>query len=255
MKRIAVLLLCVALALSLCVGGAFAVPLPEAVSGFCSQEEWDVLAETNRMRFQEGLEPYSTFPHLQTAADVRAGELETLMEHTRPNGTSWATAVTEAGLGYTIAGENIAAGYSDAQQVVAAWMASPDHRGNILDPSFTHIGVGFLSSTGQTYSTFWVQNLLYKGCSVTELILSQDSAVCPVGTGLEELGLYLVAVCPFHGECYLPLQEELCSGYDSQTPGSQEVTVSCFGREALLQVEVMPHRWIPPARTSGRSAF
>lgn len=250
MKRIAAMLLCAALTLSLCAGGAYALPLPGAVAGFCSQEEWDVLAETNRERLGEGMEPYSTFPHLQTAARVRSGELETLFEHVRPNGSSWATAVTEAGLGYTIAGENIAAGYGDARQVVTAWMASPDHRSNILDGSYAHMGVGF--ATGQSYySTFWAQTFLYKGCSVSDLFLSQDSVSCPAGTGLEELGVYLIAVCPFHGPCYLPLVEELCTGFDSQTPGRQEITVSCYGRAVQLQVEVAP----PPLDTTGADGW
>jgi len=41
--------------------------------------------------------------------------------------------------------ENVAMGYPTALAVVEAWMASPGHRANILDPSSTAVGVGFLS--------------------------------------------------------------------------------------------------------------
>jgi uncharacterized protein YkwD len=40
------------------------------------------------------------------------------------------------------AGENIATGYATPRRAVAAWMASPDHCRNVLDPSFRDIGTG-----------------------------------------------------------------------------------------------------------------
>lgn len=39
-------------------------------------------------------------------------------------------------------GENIAAGQRTPQEVVQAWMNSPGHRANILNGSFTKLGVG-----------------------------------------------------------------------------------------------------------------
>ncbi len=39
-------------------------------------------------------------------------------------------------------GENIAVGYSSAAATMVAWMNSPGHRANILQPAFTHLGVG-----------------------------------------------------------------------------------------------------------------
>ena len=40
------------------------------------------------------------------------------------------------------AGENIATGYATPRRTVAAWMASPDHCRNILDPTFRDVGIG-----------------------------------------------------------------------------------------------------------------
>jgi uncharacterized protein YkwD len=46
------------------------------------------------------------------------------------------------GTPYTVMGENLAKGYSDAKTVVDAWMKSPGHRANILNPDYKQFGVG-----------------------------------------------------------------------------------------------------------------
>jgi uncharacterized protein YkwD len=43
--------------------------------------------------------------------------------------------------GATVAAENLARGDVSADRIVAAWMASPDHRANILDGRLNRIGV------------------------------------------------------------------------------------------------------------------
>lgn len=51
------------------------------------------------------------------------------------------------GSGYSLVGENIAVGQRTAADVMAAWMASPGHRANLLDARFTHLGVGVDEAT------------------------------------------------------------------------------------------------------------
>lgn len=49
-------------------------------------------------------------------------------------------------------GENVAFGYRTADEVVQGWMASPGHRANILNPTFSHVGVGAeATATGRWY--------------------------------------------------------------------------------------------------------
>ena len=58
------------------------------------------------------------------------------------------------GYNYAWLGENIAFNYPDAPSVVNAWMNSPEHRANILNPNYTDIGVSFAwNSLGQAYAT------------------------------------------------------------------------------------------------------
>lgn len=80
---------------------------------------------------------------LMSAAAVRAKEQATLFSHTRPNGSRCFTVLDEYGVTYRKAGENVAYGQSSPEEVMRAWMNSEGHRANILNASYTTIGVGF----------------------------------------------------------------------------------------------------------------
>ncbi len=58
---------------------------------------------------------------------------------------------------YQSAAENISRGQRNPQQVVDAWMDSEEHRKNILDESFTHIGVGYTEE-----GKYWTQMFIEK---------------------------------------------------------------------------------------------
>lgn len=113
-----------------------------------------VVALVNAERARYGLSALKVDSRVQQAAQVRAAETVQSFSHTRPNGSSFSTALTEAGVSYTRSGENIAYGQSTPQQVVQAWMNSSGHRANILNESFTTIGVGYTVSGGTAY---WAQ--------------------------------------------------------------------------------------------------
>nr|WP_297179328.1 CAP domain-containing protein [uncultured Agathobaculum sp.] len=113
-----------------------------------------VVALVNAERAKYGLSALQTDSRVQQAAQVRAAETVQSFSHTRPNGSSFSTALTEAGVSYTRSGENIAYGQSTPQQVVQAWMNSDGHRANILNGSFTTIGVGYTVVNGTAY---WAQ--------------------------------------------------------------------------------------------------
>lgn len=118
----------------------------------------EVISLVNQERAKEGLAPLGTFDTLTEAAAIRAPELIQLFSHTRPDGSDCFTALDETGAsqGIYTAGENIAAGQSTPEAVMESWMNSTGHRGNILSPDFTHIGVGYVrSDTG--YGCYWVQ--------------------------------------------------------------------------------------------------
>lgn len=114
-----------------------------------------VVALVNAERAKEGLKALTIDKTIEKAALVRAKEIQSNFSHTRPNGTSFTTALKEAGVSYRMSGENIAWGQKTPEAVVTAWMNSPSHRANIMKKSFTKIGVGHLQkSNGVSY---WVQ--------------------------------------------------------------------------------------------------
>lgn len=109
----------------------------------------------NVERAKEGLAPLSIDTKLESAALVRTQEIQTNFSHTRPNGTSCFTVFDEQSIEYHICGENIAWGQRMPEEVVNAWMNSPGHRANIMNPRFTKIGVGNLKNNSNTQ--YWTQ--------------------------------------------------------------------------------------------------
>lgn len=91
---------------------------------------------------------------LVEAANIRAKELSDSFSHTRPNGSSCFTVLSELGISYGTAGENIAAGYSSSQSVMEGWRSSSGHYQNIISSKFKKIGIGVNIINNQYY---WVQ--------------------------------------------------------------------------------------------------
>lgn len=85
---------------------------------------------------------------------MRAREIARSFSHTRPSGASFSSALSESGVSYLRAGENIAYGQKSASEVVNAWMNSPGHRANILNSSYSRIGSASVNIDGTFY---WVQ--------------------------------------------------------------------------------------------------
>lgn len=108
----------------------------------------------NIEREKAGLNPLVSDTKTADAALVRAEEIKQSFSHTRPNGTSFSTALNEQGVIYKSSGENIAWGQKTPEEVVSGWMNSEGHRANILGENFTSIGVGHFVSNGTSY---WVQ--------------------------------------------------------------------------------------------------
>lgn len=123
------------------------------------KEKAAVLKLINQERQKKGLSALKMDNTLNAAADARAKEIVKSFSHTRPNGTSCFTILDEAKykVSYTMAGENIAAGYSSADAVMTGWMNSDGHRANILNSGYDKVGIGYYYSSSQPYRYYWVQ--------------------------------------------------------------------------------------------------
>lgn len=130
---------------------------PEADKELTFAEQ--VVELVNQERTKAGLNAVTLDQNIASAALVRAKEIETSFSHTRPNGSKFSTALTEQGVTFKGAGENIAWGQKSPEAVMQAWMNSEGHRANILNKNFTKIGVGYYQNAAGR--NFWTQLFTY----------------------------------------------------------------------------------------------
>jgi uncharacterized protein YkwD len=120
-----------------------------------------MLAIVNAARMVEGRPPLVLDPKLNAAAQAHAQDMlaRTYYSHESPEGSLPRRRVTAAGVSADVVGENLAAGQTSVENVMEAWLHSSDHRRNILEPRFTHLGVGLaVGSYQHKYKVLWVQD-------------------------------------------------------------------------------------------------
>ena len=110
---------------------------PEADKELTFAEQ--VVELVNQERTKAGLNAVTLDQNIASAALVRAKEIETSFSHTRPNGSKFSTALTEQGVTFKGAGENIAWGQKSPEAVMQAWMNSEGHRANILNKNLKRL--------------------------------------------------------------------------------------------------------------------
>jgi uncharacterized protein YkwD len=124
----------------------------------------EVIALTNSYRTKHGLQPLTLNLNLSKSAQVHSQDmaLNDFFSHTGSNGTKVSDRAKTAGYQSSYVGENIAAGYITAEEVVRGWMNSPGHRENILNPNYKEVGIGYhylANDTGEiNYNTYWTQD-------------------------------------------------------------------------------------------------
>lgn len=124
-------------------------------SGGVQEAAAAVTSLVNAARQDAGLSELELDADLCAAAQARAQEIAQSFSHTRPDGSSCFTILEEFGISYRAAGENIAMGQRTPEEVMDGWMNSSGHRANILNGTFTSIGVGYyVDGAGAAH---WVQ--------------------------------------------------------------------------------------------------
>ncbi|SHN49129.1 CAP domain-containing protein [Desulfitobacterium chlororespirans] len=117
-----------------------------------STQEQAMINEINKERAAAGLSPLQVDFRLVDVAQVKALDMKTnsYFSHTSPTYGSPFDMLKNAGIQYRSAGENIARNMS-VDAAMTAFMNSDGHRKNILNPAYTHIGVGVVSSNSGNY--------------------------------------------------------------------------------------------------------
>jgi uncharacterized protein YkwD len=116
----------------------------------------ELLRLVNAERRRVNAPPLVLNDRLTRAAQGHAQDMATSrrMSHTGSDGSTLRSRIDATQYQWSTLGENVAMGQSTATAVMAAWMNSPGHRQNILNPAFSELGIGSASGGGRPY---WVQ--------------------------------------------------------------------------------------------------
>jgi uncharacterized protein YkwD len=116
-----------------------------------SAAELQIVAAVNVVRGMNGLAPLTLDAKLVQMAHIQANAMAQFqtMSHELPQAAQPTLLDRANFVGYQFfsLGENIAFNFPDTGSVMQAWMNSPGHRANILNPSYTQIGVGIAFDT------------------------------------------------------------------------------------------------------------
>ena len=132
---------------------------PQNNDGQLNQFEQQVFELTNQERAKNGLQPLQIDYELSRVAREKSRDMQVnnYFDHNSPVYGSPFDMIQSYGISYRTAGENIAKGQRTPEEVVNAWMNSPGHRENILNSSYTHIGVGYVEQ-----GNYWTQQFIGK---------------------------------------------------------------------------------------------
>jgi len=107
-----------------------------------------LLSDTNTYRDKSNLPALKLNANLSRAAQAKAESMvaQNYWSHVAPDGTTPWYYFQKVSYQYSVAGENLAYGFSTSDQVVTAWMNSVEHRDNILG-NYQDIGFGVANGT------------------------------------------------------------------------------------------------------------
>lgn len=123
------------------------IGLLPGVLGYASQiDPAKVIEITNSERLNAGLAAVRLDEDLNQAALAKAADMfaNNYWAHVSPQGTEPWSFITTSGYKYQHAGENLARDFSNPRDIVAAWMASPTHKKNLLDARYKDIGIAVM---------------------------------------------------------------------------------------------------------------
>lgn len=106
-----------------------------------------LLSGTNQQRQAASETDLTIDTQLTAAAQAKANDMaaRNYWAHDTPDGKAPWTFITAAGYNYDLAGENLAYGFTSAQEAIVGWMHSPGHRANILNAGYQNVGFGVVT--------------------------------------------------------------------------------------------------------------
>ena len=120
-----------------------------------SSAENKILELMNQKRTEAGLKPLTMDNTLLSVARYKSNHMiqNGYFSHTNPDGTTWTNWLKDIGYKYTATGENIAYNSYDPVELFNQWWNSSGHRENMMNPSYTKVGIGVVYGNGKYMGT------------------------------------------------------------------------------------------------------
>lgn len=161
-----------------------------------------LLDDTNAERAKANVAPLTINERLSAAATSKARHMfeQQYWAHTAPDGTTPWYWLREANYQYAYAGENLAKGFRTSSALTRAWMDSPQHRDNMLNPNYEQIGFAVIEGRLNGETTKLVVAMYgtpaTAGSGVTQTVLAAKgsaSLMTQIGTTLQTMTPTLLA--------------------------------------------------------------
>jgi hypothetical protein len=153
------------------------------ILGFASNISPSRVVElTNNERANAGLPPLVMDERLNDAARRKAADMfaKNYWAHVSPTGTKPWAFIMAAGYNYLHAGENLARDFSNPETAMAAWMASPTHKENIMSGRYQNIGIAVADGTLNGVETTLIVQMFGVLQSSTPQVNAASTVVKPV---------------------------------------------------------------------------
>jgi hypothetical protein len=155
-----------------------------------------IISLTNNERTHSGLNILTINEQLTQAAKAKAQAVldSQTFDHTI-NGKRFSSWIKATGYQYSLVGENLAIDFVSSEGVMRAWMASPEHRANLLEDEYSDIGVGIAEGKFNGQNTIVVAQLfgdpLIKTAPIPENISLLNERISPWNEQLKTKNNYL----------------------------------------------------------------
>jgi len=128
----------------------FIIYFPKSIF-FAEITKTALIDSTNEERVFSGISSLKENAKLDEAAYLKASDMieKDYFSHQSPEGISPWYWFNKVGYNYKFAGENLAIGFLDSKEVHQAWMASPSHQKNLLNPNYQETGIAVLKGDFQ----------------------------------------------------------------------------------------------------------
>ena len=162
-------------------------PTPALASSSLIGQETTIISRVNSVRAEAGLQALTIDSRLTQSAQAKATDMASMgyFAHGSPEGYRMGHWINGAGYTYSLAGENLAKGFTSIDRLMNAWVASPSHYQNLIEPKFVNIGIGIAEGVYQDQPTVFV--VQHFGVEATGFIKDTAPIVAVVAPAIESV--------------------------------------------------------------------